>query len=201
LLVKRPQDSQVMVVTVDAIAKPRSAAGQSGTFSSVCCRAIVVCVTVGKNETIFELVAREEKRDMATEQRFRLLVEVVVGDENVDDPEHDDTDVDLLGRELMRVLADNMRRVRTERRNGRRRRHPRPGFALRDLFRKSKTHHTPNAAHMTEDCAICLEPFALYSRVYHTRCQHVFHPECIFEVLMHDMTHCPVCRANLLRAC
>lgn len=136
---------------------------------------------------------------MATEQRFRLLVEVVLGDEVMNDADQE-ADVHVLSRELARVIADNIRRARTTFRNGRRRR-PRPGFALRDLFRKSKTHHTPRAAHMSEDCAICLEPFALYSRVYHTRCQHVFHPECIFEVLMHDMTHCPVCRANLLRAC
>ena len=134
---------------------------------------------------------------MAT-QRFRLLVEVVMADHG--DEDENTENVELLARELAGAIAENIRRARAARRNGRRGL-PRPGFALRDLFRKSKTHHMPHAAHMDQDCAICLEPFALYSRVYHTRCQHVFHPECIYEVLMHDMTQCPTCRTSLVRPC
>jgi len=79
------------------------------------------------------------------------------------------------------------------------RRVPPPGFSLSDILRKSMTYHSEGQWSSSE-CAICLDKFAFYSRVFTTPCRHSFHPECIYEVVMHNMTSCPICRSSLADA-
>lgn len=79
------------------------------------------------------------------------------------------------------------------------RRVPPPGFSLADILRKSMTYHSEGQWSSSE-CAICLDKFAFYSRVFTTPCRHSFHPECIYEVVMHNMTSCPICRSSLADA-
>jgi len=55
--------------------------------------------------------------------------------------------------------------------------------------------------HVREDdeCALCLEPFQLFSRCWATRCGHVFHKKCLRDLHLRTSgwVPCPLCRKDM----
>eukprot|EP00038_Savillea_parva_P025082 m.46146 g.46146 ORF g.46146 m.46146 type:complete len:433 (-) comp6726_c0_seq1:1610-2908(-) len=49
-----------------------------------------------------------------------------------------------------------------------------------------------------DDCAICLETFALREAVRQLKCGHFFHPVCIDPWLLQNNPRCPLCKDNVL---
>ncbi len=73
---------------------------------------------------------------------------------------------------------------------------PRPSHASEPepIFDGMEERHVEPS--LTDDCPICLEPLHRYGHVKVTRCQHMFHPVCIYRNLMRSKL-CPICRGDL----
>jgi hypothetical protein len=61
--------------------------------------------------------------------------------------------------------------------------------------------YTSYNTNMSSECAICLSEYDLESLVHVTRCNHMFHHECLRNYLEnieqhHDFYKCPLCRTD-----
>ncbi|KAK8791510.1 hypothetical protein WA588_001515 [Blastocystis sp. NMH] len=59
--------------------------------------------------------------------------------------------------------------------------------------------HCPvfSTSHVTDDCPICMAPFASSDQLRQLACRHYFHAQCIDRWLLHYKVECPVCKRRV----
>ena len=57
----------------------------------------------------------------------------------------------------------------------------------------------PETSFDQPSCVICLDDFVAHeTRVRNLPCQHIFHPECVDQLLLRHSSLCPICKASVL---
>ncbi|KAK8828932.1 hypothetical protein WA538_000935 [Blastocystis sp. DL] len=73
-------------------------------------------------------------------------------------------------------------------------------FLLSAAFDKDQLNtHCPvfSTSHVTDDCPICMAPFASSDQLRQLACRHYFHAQCIDRWLLHYKVECPVCKRRV----
>lgn len=74
-----------------------------------------------------------------------------------------------------------------------------PSYPPSESIEQPATAQVPLQSYTQPTCAICLDDFEpLATTVRELPCRHVYHPECIDQMLLRHSSLCPVCKAKVL---